>query len=709
MKQNKLSVFLALLGPLLLMPLIFSQATLASPSPNPQFQNLYDRLPLYFVANQGQTAPEVKFYTQKGGTTFHFTSQGILLSFSTGKDDAGKPTRVSLTPLGMRKAVALVALEPQEGKVNYFRGNDPQKWHTDIPTCKAVLYREAYAGIDLKFYGNGRQLEYDVIVKPGADPSQVKFRYQGIKDLEISREGNLIVRLTEGDELIQRKPIVYQEIDGRRVLREGKFQLARHLPGVFGFAVGGYDRNVPLVIDPVLVYSSYLGGTGSDDGKGIAVDHEGNVYIAGYTSSTDFPTVNPYDPFKTGFSEDVFVSKVNAAGTALVYSTYLGGTSTNRGHAIAVDTAGCAYVTGYTSSSNFPTWGSPFQPIKGLSSDAFVTKFSPAGNTLVYSSFLGGGGGDIGYGIAVDPQGNAYVTGKTDSTIFPTTPGAYQQTDQPGTDAFVTKVNPDGTAKVYSTYLGGNSTDEAYAIAVDSAGNAYVTGYTISTVFPLQNPKQDTKGNNEDAFVTKLNSAGSGLVFSTYLGGNSYDLAYGIAVGPDGQAVVAGMTYSTNFPFTAAAYQKSNKGVYDVFVTKYTADGSNYVYSTYLGGTQSESAYAVAVDQAGRAYITGYTYSTNFPTNRPIQPQSAGEQDAFVATLNAGGSALLFSTFLGGNSNDQGLGIAVGRAGNVYVTGVTISDNFKTQNPFRAYGGNGDAFVSKIFLGAMPPYLLLLD
>ncbi len=693
---------------------LFPQFSRAAPPAAPTAQDLYSRLPLYFVANQGQMDSRVKFQARIGDGTMAFTDQGLEMALPAGK--TGRAAAVRLSPLGMNSEAQLVPMDLKEGKVNYFIGNDPQKWSTDIPTYGALLYRELYPGIDLKFYGRGKQMEYDIIVRPGANPNRVKFSYAGVKGLALTPEGDLAVSLPGGGELLQKRPVIYQEIGGQRVAREGKFKIYRHGPRpAYGFTVAAYDKQAALIIDPVLVYSTFLGGTSLDQAKGIAVDQEGNAYIVGYTQSTDFPRINPYQDTRHGYSEDAFVSKINAAGNALVYSTYLGGTSANRGHAIAVDAAGCAYVTGYTSSANFPTAGTPFQPTYGGINDAFVTKFSPAGNTLVYSSFLGGSSWEWGNGIAVDQQGNAYVTGHTESDNFPTTQGSYQATKptpQYSTtlkDAFVTKVSPDGTTKVYSTYLGGGNNDEGLALAVDSQGLAYVTGVTYSLNFPTKNPRQATKGTVEDAFVSKLNGEGSDLVFSTYLGGNSYDYGYGIAADSQGQAVVTGMTNSTNFPTTTGVYQKNKKDGYDTFVAKYAPDGSSYVYCTYVGGTASEYGYAVAVDGLSQAYVTGFTYSGDFPTVLPLQLNNTGNQDAIVYKLSANGASLLFSSYLGGASNDQGLGIAVDRTGSIFVTGVTISANFPTRNPIMGYQGSSDAFVTKIKIptSLSPVYLLL--
>ncbi len=405
-----------------------------------------------------------------------------------------------------------------------------------------------------------------------------------------------------------------------------------------------------------------------------------------------------------------FVTKLNAAGSALVYSTYLGGSGDDYGSAIAVDSSGNTYVTGFTGSLNFPTVN-PIQAVYGGGySDAFVTKLNAAGNALVYSTYLGGNDTDQGNGIAVDSSGNAYVTGGTLSTNFPTTAGVFQGTSGGGYDAFVTKLNATGTSLVYSTYLGGSSSDRGSSIALDSSGNAYVTGSTISLNFPTANPFQASCSlspygaycNGGDAFVTKLNATGNALVYSTYLGGNNGAEGHRIALDSFGNAYVTGDTASTDFPTTAGAFQTAFGGSIDAFVTKLDAAGSALVYSTYLGGSGVDQGFGIAVDSSGEAHVMGVTASTNFPTVNSLQlfnntrlPDLA--EDAFVTKLNAAGSALVYSTYLGGSGDDAGFGIAVDSYGNAYVTGFTDSANFPTASPLQAANGGGyDAFVAKI-------------
>ena len=558
---------------------------------------------------------------------------------------------------------------------------------------------------DLVYYGNQRQLEYDLIVAPGSDPEAIQLAFEGEDELEIDARGDLVL-YSDGGQVRLHKPLVYQEVDGVRREIAGAYVLngGRQV----SFEVAAYDAGKPLIIDPVLSYSTYLGGAGADRGLGIAVDGSGNAYVTGLTRSTDFPTASPIQPAFGGAGlggGDAFVTKLNAAGNALVYSTYLGGSERDSGFDIAVDASGNAYVTGQTESTDFPT-ASAIQPANAGNADVFVTKLNASGNALVYSTYLGGGSFECGFGIAVDGSGNAYVAGDTSSSDFPTA-SPMQPAQASGDEAFVTKLNAAGDTLVYSTYLGGDGNDDVLGIAVDASGNAYVTGDTQSTNFPTARPLQPAFGGNSDVFVTKLNAAGAALVYSTYLGGSEFDIGLGIAVDASGNAYVTGVTRSTNFP-TASPLQPANAGgSQDAFVTKLNAAGNALVYSTYLGGSGSEMRFGggIAVDAAGNAYVTGDTQSTNFPTARPLQPKARFE-DIFVTKLNASGNALVYSTYLGGSDGDLRNAIAVDASGNAYVTGSTISGNFPTTpGAFQAVKGGGrfgeDAFIAKITDG--PP------
>jgi hypothetical protein len=663
--------------------------------PRPRIENL-NKLPLAFERNQGQTSSQVKFLAHGQGYTLFLTSGEAVLALHKASAKSGV-LRVKL--LGANPAPDVSGMDEMPGKSNYFIGNDAKRWHTNVPMYGKVKYKSIYSGIDLVYYGNQRQLEYDLVVAPGADPRRIQLGVRGARKISRSEDGDLVLAMDEG-EIRWHKPLAYQMKGGAR--QEIAAQYVIKGRSRVGFEVAGYDLRKPLFIDP-LIYSTYLGGSGVDYGSGIAVDSSGSAYVTGYTYSTNFPTANPLQPVYGG-DQDAFVAKLNPTGSALIYSTYLGGSGEDYGSGIAVDSSGSAYVTGYTYSTNFPTMN-PLQPTNGgfCCSNAFVAKLNPTGSALVYSTYLGGSGGDGGQGIAVDSSGNAYVTGYTESTNFPTA-NPLQPVCGGDYDAFVAEINATGSALVYSTYLGGSGDDYGSGIAVDNSGNVYVTGNTDSTNFPTMNPFQPDLAGDTNVFVAKLNPTGSALVYSTYLGGNGFDSGIGIALDSSGNAYVTGQTGSTNFPTMNPWQSAYGGGDYDAFVAKLNLTGSALVYSTYLGGSGGEYGSGIAVDGSGNAYVTGQTSSTNFPTMNPLQSAyGGGDYDAFVAKLNPTGSALVYSTYLGGSGEDWGQGIAVDSSGNAYVTGLTTSTDFPTMNPLQPVEGDGglwgDAFVAKIASG----------
>jgi hypothetical protein len=670
----------------------------------------YSRLPLSFEANHGQTDSRVKFLSRGSGYTLFLTEDEAVFSLH------GSEARDNTSPVGdqlHRNAVAptetavlrvkfveanlaakVTGTDQQPGNSNYFIGNDPKKWRSNVPTYARVKYEGIYPGTDLVYYGNQSQVEYDFVVRPGADPHRIQFDVRGANRINIGTDGDLVLDVGER-ELRCHKPVVYQEDGGTR--REIVAHYVIKHNNRIGFEIADYDLRRPLLIDP-LVYSTFLGGSGDEGGGGIAVDSAGNAYVTGTTSSTDFPTMSPLQPSYGGGIDDVFVTKINPSGSALVYSTYLGGSGFEAAYRIAVDSAGNAYVVGQTFSTNFPTMNALQPSYGGGPDDAFVTKIDPSGSALVYSTYLGGSDFDAGYGIAVDGAGNAYVTGQTASTNFPTMNPLQPTYGGGSADAFVTKINPSGSAFVYSTYLGGSYDDEGWGIVVDSWGNAHIAGVTASTDFPTMNPLQPTYAGGPDAFVAELNPAGSALVYSTYLGGSGFEYAFGVALDSSGNTYVVGQTASTDFPTTNPLQPTYGGGAADAFVAELNPAGSAWVYSTYLGGSGLDQGSAIAVDSAGDAYVTGYTESTNFPTMNPLQPTfGGGVEDGFVAELRPEGLALVYSTYLGGKGYDGGGDIAVDSAGNAYVTGFTTSTNFPTRKPLqRSLNGSSDAFVTKI-------------
>ncbi len=696
-----------------------------------RFNSAYGKLPLSFERNVGQTDQRVKFLARGPGySLFLMPAEAVLALRRPGQQmrvseaASGRAEKKMLAEAKAKQVVLRIRLaganrnpqiegiDPLPGKANYFTGNDPAKWRTNVTTYSRVRYRNIYRGVDLIYYGsNQRQLEYDFVVAPGANPSAITLSFEGADGLKLNERGDLTIS-TAGGEVIERAPIVYQEVDGRRRALSGRY--VRRAARRVGFEVADYDPRIPLIVDPVLVYSTYLGGSGNDQSYAIAADSSGNAYVAGATNSANFPTTaGAFDTSYPG-GDDAFVTKLNASGTALIYSTYLGGIngSNQGGYGIAVDSLGNAYVTGITTESDFPTTPGAFQTTYGGGSvSGFVTKLSPNGAGLVYSTYLGGSGSDEGAGIAIDSSGNTYVTGVTTSSNFPTTPGAFQTTLAGSTNAFITKLNATGTALIYSTYLGGSNsvTNQGIGIAVDSSGNAYVEGDTQSTDFPTTAGAFQTTygGGRVDVFVTKLNATGTALAYSTYLGGNAEDGAGGIAVDSSGNAYVTGASHGGNFPTTAGAFDTTYTGSdYTTFVTKLNSTGTALVYSTYLGG-EKDSGADIAVDSSSNAYVAGPAYSSDFPTTPGAfqTTYGGGAADAFVTKLNATATALIYSTYLGGSAQEGGSSIALDSSGNAYVTGLTQSSDFPTTSgAFQTTYGGGpyDAFVAKFSFCSQP-------
>jgi hypothetical protein len=687
----------------------------------------YGQLPLAFEINQGQSDPRVKFLCRGAGYGLFLTGSDTVLAL-TRPESAKKPSgakgvkatgasrqtadvlRIKL--LGANPQSPLHGLKPLPGTGNYFIGNDPRQWRTNVPQYAMVKSTAVYPGIDLVYYGRQRQLEYDFQIAPGADPASIRFTIQGARNISINSRGDLVLR-TPGGDVIEQAPLIYQEVDGKRQTIGGGYELPRIAEAAtdmttgtpVSFRVASYDRTRPLVIDPVLTYSTYLGGGGQDFGQAIAVDASGNAYITGYTTSSNFPlTPAAYQatfnsPYGDSGEYNVFVAKLNSSGSALVYSTYLGGSISDQAFAIAVDGSGEACIAGTTGSPDFPTTPGAFQ---NTAAGGFVTKLSANGAGLIYSTYLGITGCT---GIAVDGSGNAFVTGYVNSASnFPTTPGAYQTSLGGNQNAFVTQFNATGTALIYSTLIGGTFTDVAQAIALDGSDDAYITGQTGSYNYPVTPGAFQTNLNGDyQAFVTEINPSGSALVYSTLLGGNESDQGNGIAVDGNGDAYVTGQAFSQNFPLTATAFQTvlGSPGGGNAFVTELNPPGSALVYSTFVGGTNSDDATAIAVDGFGDACITGYTNSQNFPTTPGALQPALGSlygPTAFVTMVNATGTALIYSTYLGGNSIDRGNGIAVDGSGNAYVTGYTSSSNFPiVPGSFEtSIAGPQNAFVAKI-------------
>ena len=663
-----------------------------------QRQNGYGQWPMNFVINRGQTDDAVKFMASGDGYGVFLTSAEAVLSLRAperkSQDQSATVVRMRLVDANPQPAIS--GLDRLAGASNYFIGSDPRRWQTDVPSYGRVKYHDVYPGIDQVFYGNQRQLEYDLVVAPGADVRRIAVAFDGIRSLAIASGGALVLTTADGD-LTQRAPLIYQIVDGTRRIVPGRYVLGAD--DRVGFDVGSYDPTEPLIIDPVLSYATYLGGNGNDVGHGIAVDGAGHAYIVGETLSTNFPGVNAgsFQPAKAA-GVDVFVARLNAAGSGFDYSTYLGGSGADYGYAIAVDAAGNAYVTGETDSPTaagtnnvpFPRVGA-LQPLYKGAAMRSSPKSTAPGMRWSTAPTLAAAASSAATASPWTAGGNAYVTGHTNSSNGPSdfpTAGAFQIQNGGSYDAFVAKVNSAGSGLVYSTYLGGTASEysiDGGAIAVDNAGNAYVGGTTASPNFPgaTGSPIQSTNGGGfNDGFVVKFSPGGGALLYSTYLGGNAYDAVNGLAISSSGDAYVVGYSDSPNFP-TASPLQPSRNGLgNEAFVSRINAAGTALVYSTYLGGSGNEVAYAVAVDAGGNAYVAGWTNSANFPTVDPVQALNRGAGDAFISELNAAGSALVHSTYLGGsNGSEHAFGIAVDSVGAMYVAGRTSSTNLTVARP----------------------------
>jgi hypothetical protein len=721
------------------------------PASRPMPNVRYGSLPLNFEPNQGQTDAQVRFLARGPKYTLFLTSDEALLALRSPKakgQSSATESVLQIRLLGRNPNAILTGTDELSGKSNYFIGNDPQKWRTNIPNFARVRYDAVYPGVDLVYYGNQGQLEYDLVLAPGSDPTVIAFDVQATPQtggrhnaapLWIAQNGDLVIGTDAGDVTL-RKPLIYQpettdggRQTGGRTPIDGGYQIARGHRVTL--KIGSYDRARPLVIDPVLQYSTFLGGNGGDAGYGIAVDSAGEAYVTGVTASANFPIKSAYQT-TTGGGGDAFVAKLNSTGTGLVYSTFLGGGGSDAGNAIAIDSSGDAYITGATTSSDFPITANVFQTMNNGSgnSNAFVAKLGPSGSKLSYSSYLGGSGPDSGQGIAVDSSGDVYVTGSTESYNFPTAPAVpfqrgnancttVNQIETCTADAFVTEVNPTATELTYSTYLGGTSADVGQAIALDAQGNTYIAGYTYSTNFPTQSALYGTSGGGQDCFVAALDAAGTSLVFSTYLGGSGQDAAFGLALDASGNIYLTGSTTSANFPIGPNPFQLLYGGTGDAFLTKLSAHAVSLVYSTFIGGSSLDQGNAVAVDSSGNAVVVGFTNSTDFPladASQDILGIFGAENcsstntvcsDAFITRFNPSGQLPglggFYSTYLGGTGADAAQAVALDSSGVPYVAGSTGSSNFPTivgavQGTYAGTASSTNAFITKMSPGDFP-------
>jgi hypothetical protein len=614
-------------------------------------------LPLYFIENKGQIKEkidneEIKYYLNLPNQNILFTENSVYLTYYL-KDNKVKTIKLSLNNKNKTK---IIPLKKQEGKVNYFIGNNKENWKTNIDIYEAIIYKNVYDNVDIKFFTDKhKKLKYDIIINPPIDiekiEKEIKLTYYHLDDLYINKENNNLEGIVITNEktkektiiLNQEKPLIYQqENENKKQEIKGQFNIIekdkKNKKYTFSFKIdendiNKIDKNKKLIIDPPIVtlyYSTYLGGSNNDYANSITVDNSGYIYITGHTLSNNFPTSSAFQGSLAG-SNDAFVTKFSTSGNSLIFSTYLGGSNGDSANSITVDNLGYIYITGHTLSNNFPT-SSAFQGSLAGLSDAFVTKFSTSGNSLIFSTYLGGSNNDSANSITVDNSGYIYITGVTFSTNFPTS-SAFQGSLAGFSDAFVTKFSTSGNSLIFSTYLGGSSSDYTRSITVDNSGYVYITGYTLSTNFPTSSAFQGSLAGSDDAFVTKFSTSGNSLIFSTYLGGSSSDYTRSITVDNSGYVYITGYTLSTNFP-TSSAFQGSLAGFSDAFVTKFSTSGNSLIFSTYLGGSNGDFANSITVDNSGYVYITGITRSNNFPLKNPYQNTNQGNYDIFISKLS---------------------------------------------------------------------------
>jgi hypothetical protein len=678
------------------------------------------RVPLAFVENRGQFDARACFVARRGGMTAYFTREGFVLQLVSRGPERHSPmdlrcrpessadadvcgASVFLTFVGASNDVVVQGVGALQGRYNYFLGNDPSRWRANVPAYASIRYRGLYPGVDVEIEEHESRLEYDLTLEPGADLDQVVIRCEGAEALHLDESGALVLETATGS-LQQLRPRTYQiGPAGERLPVDCSFRILGD--ACFAFEVAGRRGDLPLVVDPGLVYSAFLGGTGYDKGTALALDAAGAAVVGGFTWSSDFPTTpGAYDTTQNG-SSDAFVTKLDASGSTLLYSTFLGGSGVDELYAIALDATGAAVLTGWTLSSNFPTTTGAYDTTYGGGFDGFVTKLDATGGTLLYSTLLGGSDTDIGYVLAFDAAGDTVVAGWSSSSDFPATPGAYDTKHNGGQDGFVAKLNAAGSKLIYATFLGGSGTEGIFGLTLDGAGAPIVVGGTASSDFPTTPGAYDTTFSGGDGFVAKLDSSASTLLYSTFLGGSDDENAENVVLDSAGAVIVSGWTLSSDFPTTPGAYDTTYGGGRDITLSKLDPSGSTLLYSTFLGGSGEElTVKTLALDSTGAIVLSGRTSSADFPTTPGAYDTTQnGNHDVFVAKLDLASSTLLYSTFLGGSGDEQAGRLVLDAAGAAVVSGETSSSNFPTTPG--AYdttynGGGNDVFLAKLELVA---------
>jgi hypothetical protein len=714
----------------------------------------YNNIQRAITKNEGQFDSSVKFSALDKNANFFFTSTGptILLSRETVESKKRRKSSktnsftdnkyeknikkefcsIKLNIIGANKDPEIIGEEKLPWNNNYFMGNDPAKWQKNVPNFSKIRLKSIYENIDLVYYFEKNSLKYDFYIYPGADPEKIRLQFDTGdinfgKRLEIDDKGDLQINTPFGY-LIEKRPICYQIIDGEQIEINAGFKIIDNDKNIFSFELGERNTDYPVVIDPEIIYSTFLGGTdGIDWGFGIEIDQGGNAYLTGQLESFDFPVSSGVFMETSLGSINGFVSKLNSSGTALEFSTYIGSTSHSEGlKDIEIDSEGNVYVAGWTHSLDYPVTANAFDKTMDGSDGAVVTKLNSNGSELMFSTYLDGSDKETVWAIDADDSGFVYVTGITSSHDFPTTPGAFDEYTDASQDGFVSKINTTEGSLVFSTYLGGGGIENCYDIVIDNNKNIYITGNSESSDFPTTDGafNQDCTG-DLDVFVTKLSSDGSSLLYSTFIGGSKKEFGYGIAIDKNNNSYVTGITLSEDFPVTYGAYDTTfyeevdvvdqsaghvlkTHGIknplegekYDIFVTKLNSEGNSLVYSTYIGGNGDDFGRYPAVDNDGNVYITGYTESTDYPTSPGAYDRSHnGNMDVFVSKLNSNGTRLLYSSYFGGAEDDIGYKITIASDGNAYLTGWTASYDFPvSSNVFdESYnGGLCDIFVMSL-------------